>query len=754
LKDGGHMLELKDIRKIYQNGEVETKALDGVSLTFGNSEFVAVLGPSGCGKTTLLNIVGGLDRYTSGDLVINGTTTKDFKDREWDSYRNHSVGFVFQNYNLINHISILENVELGMTLSGVSLEERRQKAIEVLTKVGLEDQLYKKSSQLSGGQKQRVAIARALANDPDIILADEPTGALDSVTSKGVMELIQTIAKEKLVIMVTHNEDIAYTYANRIIKLKDGQVVENEKDPKSVEKERGYHPNPTAMKFTTALKLSFNNLKTKFGRTLITAFAGSIGIIGVALVLAISNGFQGELGSLEEETLSTLPITITEFPTTFRGGPPVGVNDDQYNDSGVFDPITEDDLIEHVNEIDEEYLTYLSNIDEKFVSSIQFSYGVRPLMMYLDQGEYKNTFDENINPIELANSKAYLEGQFSLEAGDYPTEATDVVIIVDVLNRIDANIIRFLGLDPQSEIDFNQVVGKTIRVANNDDINIDYSNLLTSFVNRVDADTYNNGIDLEIVGVLKGLPDGLETETSGLYYNDGLDDVFIENNIDSEVCADLGSDDLADLFPDERTRNQLLHAYGCLDTPQLIRIYPASFEEKDEVLAYLDAFNEGLAEDDQVIYTDLAQQISGILGSVISNVSLVLVAFAAVSLVVSSIMIGIITYVSVLERTKEIGILRSLGARKKDISRVFNAESSIIGFFAGVLGILITVVLSFPLNNLLEQQLTGFGKIVILRVDHAIYLILVSITLTFIAGLIPASIAAKKDPVKALRHNE
>ncbi len=748
------MLELKDIRKIYQNGDVETRALDGVSLTFGNSEFVAVLGPSGCGKTTLLNIIGGLDRYTSGDLVINGTTTKDFKDREWDAYRNHSVGFVFQNYNLIHHISILENVELGMTLSGVSFEERRRKAIEVLTKVGLEDQLYKKSSQLSGGQKQRVAIARALANDPDIILADEPTGALDSVTSKGVMELIQKIAKEKLVIMVTHNEDIANSYANRIIKLKDGQVIENEQDPKSVEKERGYHPNATAMKFSTAIKLSFNNLKTKFGRTLITAFAGSIGIIGVALVLAISNGFQGELSSLEEETLSTLPITITEFPTTFRGGPPVGVNDDQYNDTNVFDPITEDDLIEHTNVIDDDYLNYLENIDDKFVSSIQYSYGIRPLMIFLDNGEYYNTFDENIMPIELSNSDAYLEGQFSLEAGEYPTEATDVVIIVDVLNRIDANIIRFLGLDPNANIDFNQAIGKTIRVANNDDINLDFSNLLSSFVSRVDEDTYNNGINLTVVGVLKGVADGLETETSGLYYNDGLDDIFIENNIDSDVCADLSSTEIGDLFPDERTKKSFQHMYGCIDTPQLIRIYPASFDEKDEVLSYLDEYNIGLSEEDQVIYTDLAQQISGLLGSVISNVSLVLVAFAAVSLVVSSIMIGIITYVSVLERTKEIGILRSLGARKKDISRVFNAESSIIGFFAGVLGISITFILSFPLNNLLKEQLTGFGNIVILRADHALYLIIVSISLTFIAGLIPARIAANKDPVKALRHNE
>jgi len=593
-----------------------------------------------------------------------------------------------------------------------------------------------------------------LANDPDIILADEPTGALDSVTSKGVMELIQEIAKEKLVIMVTHNEEVAHTYATRIIKLKDGQVIENKQDPKIVEKERGYHPNPTAMKFSTAIKLSFNNLKTKFGRTLITAFAGSIGIIGVALVLAISNGFQGELSSLEEETLSTLPIVISEFPTTFRGGPPVGVNDDQYVDSDIFDPITEDDLIEHYNVIDDEYLTYLENIDEKFISSIQYSYGIRPLLMYQDSDGLNNTFDENINPIELSNSDAYLKGQFSLEAGEYPVEATDVVIIVDVLNRIDANIIRFLGLDPNTQIDFSQVIGKTIRVANNDDINLDYSNLLSSFVSRVDEDTYNNGIDLTVVGVLKGVPDGLETETAGLYYNDGLDEIFIERNMNSDVCADLTSSEIGDLFPDERTKSAIEHSYGCIETPQVIRIYPASFEEKDEVLTYLDEFNQGLDEEDQVIYTDLAQQISGVLGSVISNVSLVLVAFAAVSLVVSSIMIGIITYVSVLERTKEIGILRSLGARKKDISRVFNAESSIIGFFAGVLGITITFILSFPLNNILKEQLSGFGNIVILRFDHAVYLILVSVTLTFIAGLIPASIAAKKDPVSALRHNE
>ncbi|MFW5892866.1 MAG: ATP-binding cassette domain-containing protein [Bacillota bacterium] len=751
------MLDLKAISKIYTNGTVETKALDRVSLSFDSYEFVAVLGPSGCGKTTLLNIIGGLDRYTSGDLVINGKSTEAFKESDWDTYRNHSIGFVFQTYNLIGHITILENVELGMTLSGVSREARKSKSKEVLRRVGLSDQFHKHPYQLSSGQKQRVAIARALVNDPDIILADEPTGALDSNTGEEVMELIREISDEKLVIMVTHNEEIAQHYANRIIELKDGSVLSDTRETYVKHKVRGYTPKDTSMAFTTALKLSFNNLKSKFTRTLITAFAGSIGIIGIALVLAIGNGFGQEINRLERETLSTLPITISEFPMEFRGGPPLGVNDDAYNPSTDFDPLGEGDRYDHINTIDEDYIDYVNAIESDLINSIQYTYGVDMLFMRDNDSGIETSMDKNIRFRPLSNSPAYLEGQYSLEAGRYPESSDEVVIVVDVLNRIDEDILEFLGVDPaEKTIAFEAVVGLDLRVANNDDIDFDFNQTSMTIEKNVDDESYQNGIPLEIAGVIKGVPDGLETENRGIFYQDSLEEVFIAANEGAEICAMLDGALEEDALTDEQRQTLEIQrrASGCDDSPALIRIYPDSFEDKDDVLLYLDGYNDGRPDNDKVLYDDLAATISGVLGSIVNNVSLILVAFAAISLVVSSIMIGIITYVSVLERTKEIGILRSLGARKKDISRVFNAESFIVGLFAGALGIVITLILSIPLERVFANLLSGFDNVVNLRFDHALMLIGTSIILTFIAGLIPARIAAQKNPVEALRHNE
>ncbi|MBN2604354.1 MAG: ABC transporter permease, partial [Bacilli bacterium] len=509
----------------------------------------------------------------------------------------------------------------------------------------------------------------------------------------------------------------------------------------------------TSMKFTTALKLSFNNLKTKLGRTLITAIAGSIGIIGVALVLAISNGFSNEIGKLETETLSTLPITVTEIPFTFQSGPPTGVNDNASNETTLFDPVYDSDSVSHYNVFTEEYLTYLDNIDSSLVSSIQYNYGVAMLMIYNDNGVLKNSFTEDVTFSELSNNDAYLNGQFNLVAGSLPTNEFGVVIIVDVLNEIDSKVLEFLGFDPSQDISFNEVIGKEIVVANSDDITYGVSG--GKITQSVDQTSYDNGIVLNVTGVLKAKNDGLETTTQGIFFHDNLEIAYIENNLDSTICTEFAGRDRTDLSPDEiNALNIQMHQSGCSELPMLISIYPESFAEKDEVLAYLDAFNEGKIEADQVLYTDLAATISGIMGSIITNISAVLVAFAAISLVVSSIMIGIITYVSVLERTKEIGILRSLGARKRDISSVFNAESIIIGFIAGMIGIVTTFILSIPINIVLANVLEGFGDIAILRIDHALYLITISVILTFIAGLIPSRIAAKKDPVEALRHNE
>lgn len=748
------MLEIKNITKIYEVGEIQTRALDGVSLKFNKGEFVAVLGPSGCGKTTLLNVVGGLDRYNSGDLIINNKSTKAFKDSDWDAYRNNSVGFVFQSYNLINHISILENVEMGMTLSGVSPSARREKAIEVLTKVGLEDQMYKRSSQLSGGQKQRVAIARALANDPDVILADEPTGALDSKTSVEVMGLIAEIAKEKLVIMVTHNNEIANKYATRIVRLKDGLVIESNDEDIVPDSDDEYKLVKTSMGLLTALKLSFKNLKTKLGRTLITSFAGSIGIIGVALVLSISNGFSGEISKLETETLSTLPITITEIPLSFTTGPPDDAFDDHIvNDSELFTPISESDSIEHFNIITKDYIDYLYEMPVEYRSSIQLNYGVQMLIISEVDNNFITNYVEEVTFSELSNNDSYIEGQFELVAGILPEDEYDVVLIVDKSNQIDGNILNFLGYDITEDINFVDVLGKELVVVNTNDITFD--NAGTEIIQNVDQTSYDNGIPINIVGVLKAREDGLESSTSGIYYHDELENIFIEGNNDSDVCILLNSRELDELNAEQVTvLNIQKHASGCLDTPILISVYPTSFEYKSEVLSYLDAYNEGLAEEDQLIYTDLAALISGIMGSIITNISTVLVAFAAISLVVSSIMIGIITYVSVLERTKEIGILRSLGARKRDISRVFNAESFIVGLVAGLMGVGISLLLSIPINIILGNLLDDLEQVSKLRIDHGIYLVLISVSLTFVAGLIPSRIAAKKDPVEALRHNE
>ncbi len=748
------MLEIKNVTKIYEVGELKTTALDEVSLRFRPGEFVAILGPSGCGKTTMLNIIGGLDRYTSGDLIINGKSTKQFKDSDWDSYRNNSVGFVFQSYNLINHISILENVEMGMTLSGVSPKERREKALEVLKRVGLEDQVHKRSSQLSGGQKQRAAIARALVNDPDVMLADEPTGALDTTTSREVMELIREIAKEKLVIMVTHNREIAEEFATRLVKLRDGKVIEaNEPDALHDENDN-YQQVKTSMSFWTALKLSFNNLKTKFGRTIITAFAGSIGIIGVALVLAISNGFGSELDSLETETLSTLPITISEVPMVFQQGPPDSFGNEEDVTSTVFDPVYASESVAHYNVFTDEYLDYINNIDESYVSSVQYNYGVSLLMMT------KNSDDEIITSAssdvrfnEFSNNQAYIDGQFDLVEGALPINQFGVVLVVDSTNKIDANILNFLGFDTDENIEFSDVIGEVIVVANADDIS--YSVMGMEIIQEVDETTYTNGAHLTVTGILRAKSDGLESDTSGIYYHDDLELAYIQSNINSDTCTLLLATNTDDLNPDEiSTLKFQQHTNGCLETPLLISVYPASFETKDEVVNYLDDYNTDLDEEDQILYTDLASLISGIMGTVITSISTVLVAFAAISLVVSSIMIGIITYISVLERTKEIGILRSLGARKKDISRVFNAESFIVGLLAGILGVVITLILSIPINIILENLLDGFENVASLRIDHGLYLILISVALTFIAGLIPSRMAAKKDPVEALRHNE
>jgi len=765
------MLRLKKINKSYTTGDFTQNALKEVSLEFRKKEFVAVLGPSGSGKTTLLNIIGGLDRYDSGDLIINNKSTKTFKGTEWDAYRNNCIGFVFQNYNLISHINVLANVEMGMTLSGVTAKQRRKKALEVLKKVGLEKHAHKKPNQLSGGQMQRVAIARALANDPDIILADEPTGALDSKTSVQIMELIKEIAKDKLVIMVTHNPELAENYANRIISMKDGKVVLDTKPIEKSDKEDNvYSIKKTAMSFFTALKLSINNIKTKKGRTLLTAFASSIGIIGIALILSLSNGFDKQIESFERNTLSSMPIIISAQSMNLDEDTMMELEKEMNSTEGTFQDIdyvipTEDitKTVLHQNNITNEFIDYLESADSKIVSGISYMrYTSLNLINMIDnKATVIDTSKINISslPKSLDKSKnVVVTEKYDILAGDAPKNYNEIALVVDSKNHISENVIKALGLKKADKISFTDILSSDIRLALNKDY---YVNNDSYFRINTDLDkVYKNAISLKVVGILR-LNEEFASymNTSGLVYTDDLLNYVIENNNHSDIVKKQRSSkynvltgETFDLNnPESKASYELALAYlGASSTPYYISVYPNDFESKDEVLTYLDNYNKDLKVEDKIVYTDQAKIMSTLSEDIMDAITIVLVAFSGISLVVSSIMIGIIMYISVLERTKEIGILRSLGARKKDISRVFNAETFIIGVSSGLLGILIARLLLIPINALL-LELTNLENVAILNPIHAIILITVSVVLTLIGGWLPAKIASKKDPVIALR---
>jgi len=757
------LLKLKNIKKTYYVGDLAQEAVKGIDLTLNKGEFVSITGPSGCGKTTTLNIIGGLDRYTSGDLEINGVSTKEFKDSDWDAYRNNSVGFVFQSYNLVGHISVLANVELGMTLSGVSKQERKQRAIEVLVRVGLEDHLHKRPNQLSGGQRQRVAIARALANDPEIILADEPTGAIDSKTSVEIMELIKEISNDKLVIMVTHNNELAEKYSSRIVKLKDGLIIDDTNHVSESKTDTEYKPKKTSMSFMTALSLSFNNLKTKFGRTLITALAGSIGIIGVALVLSISNGMSSEISSLESDQLSNMPITISENPTQINVGPPQRTEETEIDvDDSVIVPYDpREDVDSHKNVISKEYIDYVNELEGNLADAIQFRTGLK--MNVLAQDEFVTQVDvqgSRINFSELPSDTELVLDQYELLTGEYPSNAYETLIVVDEYNRLNQTYLASLGYDVSEDIELSELIGTEIVVAKNDDYYMNNETLGVYQANTDLSEAYENGFKTKVVGIIRPIVGDEESiaEISlldqGVYYLPELTDLVLDNSMNSEV-ADLQLNSDKNIFTNQEfndfsTKEDVLKLIGAASEPVGILIYPNDFDSKEEIKVYLDEWNENLEPDEQVIYQDLAEVITDLMGSMISMIQTVLVAFAAISLVVSAIMIGIITYVSVLERTKEIGILRSLGARKKDIKRVFNAETVIVGFVAGTLGIAITYLMSFPINNILSGIL-DIDNIVQMDITESLGLVALSVGLTLMSGLIPASIASRKNPVDALR---
>ena len=762
------MLKLKNIKKDYKTGDFVQHALKGVDLTFRENEFVAVLGPSGSGKTTLLNIIGGLDRYDSGDLIIDGKSTKKFKDKDWDAYRNHAIGFVFQSYNLIGHISVLENVEMGMTLSGVSSAERRKKALSLLEKVGLKEHAHKRPNQLSGGQMQRVAIARALANDPKIILADEPTGALDSKTSTQIMDLIKEISKDKLVIMVTHNAELAESYATRIVKMKDGELLSDSKPYDSDESKGNLNIKKTAMSFWTALKLSFGNIRTKKGRTILTAFASSIGIIGIALILSLSNGFNIEVENFEQDSLSQSPIIITNQT--------VQMDEDTLNelrgdnstveypsDKEVYAQKNIADTIIHSNKITSDYIDYLDKLNKDDISGISYVKGTSINIVSKNGDDYSFVQPSSSSMMSSTSSfeqlpssngdDGIIENNYDVLAGEVNEDEVGLVLFVNSRNQISSDILKQLGFDEHAS--FDDIINKELKVILNDDYYIKVGN---NFMVQTDLEKLydsEDSITVKITAILRGKEDKeLIATNTGLYYTEALGKKVISSNDNSEIVKVQREADYNVLtrqsFDDTMTKDMILGYLGADVVPTAIYIYPKDFETKDEVTSYLDKYNEGKAEEDVIQYTDMAEMISTLSGNIMDAITIVLIAFSSISLVVSSIMIGIITYISVLERTKEIGILRAIGARKKDITRVFNAETFIIGIFSGVLGIAIAYLLTIPTNMIIEN-LSGLANVAKLNPVHALILIIISVTLTIIGGAIPANIASRKDPVEALR---
>ena len=817
------MLELKKIYKEYITGDFKQVALDKVNLNFRKNEFVSILGPSGSGKTTLLNIIGGLDNYTSGDLIINEVSTKDFKDNDWDIYRNHRVGFIFQNYNLIGHQSVLSNVELALTLSGVGKSERRKKAILALKKVGLEKHINKNPNQLSGGQMQRVAIARALVNDPDILLADEPTGALDSTTSQQIMKLLKEVAKDKLVIMVTHNSELARAYSTRIIELRDGSIISdsNPYDGKvnTVEDEiiRKNKTKKTHMSFKTALGLSFNNLKTKKGRTILTAFAGSIGIIGIALILSLSNGVNKYIERVEAETLSSYPLTImeesadlTEVMGILASGKDKEINHDK--DKIYSNTIMNKMFNSFVTKVSKNDLKtfkkYLDNNDEigKYVNEIKYSYNidlnifntyngelvkVNPSNLMSDLGMINSnemssmysSFGMGSNDVfvELMDNKENVLSQYDLIYGSYPEKYDEVVLIVNSNNEISDYTLYALGLKEQKmlkEMMYNVMKGEEVDDTNlefsyEDICNIEFKLMINTdlftkegnrYVDRSNDLNYVNSIldksvPLKVVGILRGNEDSVSyvSKTGGVGYTSKLTEYVINNVKNSSIVHEQENNKEVNIFTGSsfelgESYEDNLRKLGVtsVDNPSSISIYSKDFEAKENVVRIIDEYNKKASEEEKITYTDTIGLLINNVTTIVNIISYVLIAFVSISLVVSSIMIGIITYISVLERTKEIGILRSIGASKKDIARVFNAETFIIGLFAGCMGIIITLILNIPINVIINN-LSGISGITKLPLVGSIMLIIISVLLTMLGGLIPSKIASNKEPVLALR---
>lgn len=853
------MLQCKNIIKDYVSGDEIVHALKGVSLSFREHEFVSILGQSGCGKTTFLNIIGGLDHYTSGDLIINGKSTKDYSDKDWDTYRNHQVGFVFQSYNLIMHQSVLSNVELALTLTGVNKEERRKRAIEALNKVGLSDQIHKKPTQMSGGQMQRVAIARAIVNNPDIILADEPTGALDSATSVQIMEILKEISKDKLVIMVTHNPQLADEYSSRIIRLKDGSLVSdsNPFNEQEMNVDMSVLKRP-GMSFKMACSLSLNNLMTKKARTFLTSFAGSIGIIGIALIMSLSHGMQSYIDQMENDTMASYPIEIqanssdmSTLMTTMMG---MKKKTEEHTDSKIYSRPYVEDVLESLSSSKKNNLSAFKSYIEsskgkefrKTAKAIEYDYnlnlqvynentdsglvqvspnglldklGMSDMMSIQSQFMDSSAMTNDQVWLSLPESKKLRDDEYQLVEGKWPTNYNEVVLEVDENNEITDYALYSLGLLDQDELvkNYQKILnGETDKISKtnlksysvDDILNLKFRLVLNSdlyqkvnglWINQSENESYMKDVvskspEIKVVGIIKPSDSTVSQPTmGGVYYTKAMEEyvtsktenaqivkeqktnpninIFTQtefasgqkmsmSNLTNEQMMQLSSMSQEELMNYMNTYNENINAtydsnltkLGVVDysTPTKISLYASSFDGKEKLSDLITSYNKKQTKSNVITYNDFIGTMLSSVTSVVNIISYVLIAFVSVSLIVSSIMIGIITYISVLERTKEIGILRSIGASKKDITRVFNAETFIVGLISGVLGILITLVLNVPISVVVENM-TGVSHIAKLPVNGAVFLIFIDLVLTILAGLIPSKIASKKDPVEALR---
>lgn len=799
------MLELKKITKIYKTEDVKQKALDNVSINFRKNEFVSILGQSGSGKSTLLNIIGGLDHYTKGDLIIGGVSTKSYSDSDWDSYRNHKIGFIFQNYNLISHQTVLSNVELALTLSGVSSGERKKRAKEALRKVGLKSHINKRPSQLSGGQMQRVAIARALVNNPEIILADEPTGALDSETSIQIMDLLKEVAKEKLVIMVTHNPELAKKYSTRIVELKDGKVISDTKPFDGEEKlDTNNDMSKKSMSLLTALSLSKNNLLTKRGRTFLTAIAGSVGIVGIALVLSLSNGVNNYISNMQTSSFASQPISVKNTKvindeTSYNLEKKEKKNhenqilaNDDISDSFVLSEKTKTKKLNLKNL--KEYIEKNKTKISKYTSDITYSYDVDIQLYDKDNNGtlVKINPDENADSIGdgllssllstsiIKNSFKELknDSQYETLSGHMPQNKNEVVLVVDNNSEIDLSVMYSLNIENKNDVsdfmtkssngekvklddviyDYDKIVGKKYKLINAVDYYRKSGNSWVSYENDNDYlnKLYEEAEDIEIVGIVKVKDEN--SQNGFLGYSHELIEYYTSVSNESEIVKQqLESKDinvftgtLFDNVSDSYDGNMKNLGSAHMDEPNEIDFYSKTAESKENIKKFLDEYNEGLNKEEKIEYSDDIESLTSALSTVVNLVSMVMIAFISISLIVSSLMIGIITYISVLERTKEIGILRAIGASKKDVKRVFRAETIIEGLLAGALGVGISYVLSSGINAIVKV-LAKIDNIMSLSIKHAAILILISVGLTVLAGLTPAGMASKKDPVDSLK---